>query len=176
MIISADADDIETNDSKRNIIAVSFPMSGLSISQIYICDNRNEKLLDEIAGYDVLILAGGHVPTQNRILLRNSRRKHSTENPGQAIPLPPPRKKFPPVPGKKEPWYTALHFLITSKSREHLPLPGLSLPPCASPAGICSKPVSKNGAVSYWVQPSVSDRFRRRCLTNKVFRGTGNTL
>jgi len=39
-------------------------MSGLSISQMYICDNRNEKLVNESSGYDVLILADGHVPTQ----------------------------------------------------------------------------------------------------------------
>jgi len=66
LIISADADDIEINDSMMNIFAASFPMSGLSISQMHICDNRNEKLVDEIAHYDVLILAGGHVPTQNK--------------------------------------------------------------------------------------------------------------
>ncbi|MCH5345287.1 MAG: Type 1 glutamine amidotransferase-like domain-containing protein [Acetatifactor sp.] len=65
LIISADADDIKTNDSIRNIFAVSFPMSGLSISQMSICDKRSEKLVDKIADYDVLILAGGHVPTQN---------------------------------------------------------------------------------------------------------------
>lgn len=66
LIISADADDIEVNDSIMNIFAASFPMSGLSISQMYICDNRNEKLVDYISIYDVLILAGGHVPTQNK--------------------------------------------------------------------------------------------------------------
>ena len=68
MIISADADDIERNDSIKNIFAASFPMSGLSISQMCICDNRNEKLVDEIDDYDVLILAGGHVQTQNNFL------------------------------------------------------------------------------------------------------------
>ena len=45
-----------------------------------------------------------------RILLRNSRRKRSTENPGQAIPLPPPSKDLPPVLGKKEGWDTSLLF------------------------------------------------------------------
>ena len=41
-----------------------------------------------------------HFPLGVCILLRNSRRKRSTENPGQAIPLPPPRKILPPVLGK----------------------------------------------------------------------------
>lgn len=70
LIISADAGDIEINDSILNIFKVSFPISGLPIGQILICDKRNEKLVDEIADYDVLILAGGHVPTQNKFFER----------------------------------------------------------------------------------------------------------
>lgn len=68
LIISSDAYDIEVNDRIMNIFAALFPMSGLSISQMNICDNRNEKLTDNISNYDVLILAGGHVPTQNKFL------------------------------------------------------------------------------------------------------------
>lgn len=52
------------NNNIIKIFTISFPMSGLSISQMYICDNRNEKLVNESSGYDVLILADGHVPTQ----------------------------------------------------------------------------------------------------------------
>ncbi len=66
LIICADADNIEVNDSILNIFSVSFSISGLSISQMCICDKRNEKLVEEIAGFNVLILAGGHVPTQNK--------------------------------------------------------------------------------------------------------------
>lgn len=65
LIISADADSIEINDSIRNIFAESFPMSGLSIHEMTICDKRNEGIVSQIAAYDVIILAGGHVPTQN---------------------------------------------------------------------------------------------------------------
>ena len=70
LIISSDPEDIEKNNSIRNIFAVSFPMSGLSISQMDICDNRSTKLLDELSDYDVVILAGGHVPTQNKFFER----------------------------------------------------------------------------------------------------------
>lgn len=66
LIVSADGANIEKNDSIRDIFAVSFPMSGLTVRQMDVCDNRNEKLVDEIAGYDLVILAGGHVPTQNQ--------------------------------------------------------------------------------------------------------------
>ena len=70
LIISADPEDVEKNSSVRDIFAASFPMSGLSISQMDICDNRSIKLLDQITDYDVLILAGGHVPTQNSFFER----------------------------------------------------------------------------------------------------------
>ena len=85
LIISADADDIETNDSILNILAASFPMSGLSISQMYICDNRNENLADKIAYYDVLILAGGHVPTQNKFFERIRLKEHINDFDGILI-------------------------------------------------------------------------------------------
>ncbi|MDE7249258.1 MAG: Type 1 glutamine amidotransferase-like domain-containing protein, partial [Lachnospiraceae bacterium] len=43
----------------------AFPMSGLSISYIEICDDRNEQLIEQLSEMDVVLLAGGHVPTQN---------------------------------------------------------------------------------------------------------------
>ena len=66
LIISAHPDSIEINDSIQNIFAVSFPMSGLSINQIITCDKRNEIIVNRLADFDVIILAGGHVPTQNK--------------------------------------------------------------------------------------------------------------
>lgn len=65
LIISSDPDSSETNDSIRDVFAEAFPMSGLSIRRMQICDKRNEEIVAQIADYDVLILAGGHVPTQN---------------------------------------------------------------------------------------------------------------
>ena len=76
LIISSDPEDIEKNNSIRNIFSVSFPMSGLSISQMDICDNRSTKLLDKISDYDVVILAGGHVPTQNKFFERIRLKEH----------------------------------------------------------------------------------------------------
>lgn len=75
LIISADENDVERNDSIVNTFAKSFPMSGLSINRIIICDKRNMEVINTIDDYDVIILSGGHVPTQNRffekIRLRN---------------------------------------------------------------------------------------------------------
>lgn len=70
LIISADAEDIERNDSIRNVFAVSFPMSGLPVNRMDICDKRNEEIVDRITEYDVVILSGGHVPTQNAFFER----------------------------------------------------------------------------------------------------------
>lgn len=40
-------------------------MSGLSISCIDKCDDRNPNAVNDLENIDVLVLAGGHVPTQN---------------------------------------------------------------------------------------------------------------
>lgn len=65
MIIAGSPDDYEKNDVVCKCFKQSFPMSGLSISYMEICDNRNENLVDIIGEMDVVLLAGGHVPTQN---------------------------------------------------------------------------------------------------------------
>ena len=70
LIISADPCDYDNNDTIRVCLGESFPMSGLSISSIDICDNRNPDACDSLAEVDVLVFAGGHVPTQNRFMKR----------------------------------------------------------------------------------------------------------
>lgn len=65
LIISADPDAIEINDSIRSVFEISFPLSGLPVNEMVICDRRNPEVLREMAKYDIVILAGGHVPTQN---------------------------------------------------------------------------------------------------------------
>ena len=76
-------------------------------------------------------------PLGVRILLRNSRRKRSTENPGHAIPLPPSRQKLPPVLCKILRNVLIRHyiFLFPAKARNGMPCSGLPLPPCAPLAG-----------------------------------------
>lgn len=68
LIISADPNAVETNDSILHIFEESFPMSGLSINRINIIDKRSETCIHSLLDYDVVILAGGHVLTQNRFL------------------------------------------------------------------------------------------------------------
>ena len=40
-------------------------MSGFSVSSVEMCDARTEEKADDISRTDVIILTGGHVPTQN---------------------------------------------------------------------------------------------------------------
>ena len=68
LIICADPSDYEKNDSVCACLKESLPMSGLSISNIDKCDDRNSNALDALESIDVLILAGGHVPTQNKFM------------------------------------------------------------------------------------------------------------
>jgi dipeptidase E len=68
LIICADPSDYEKNDSVCACLKEALPMSGLSISHINKCDARNLNAVDTLEGIDVLILAGGHVPSQNRFM------------------------------------------------------------------------------------------------------------
>ena len=68
LIICADPSDHEKNDSVCACLKKSLPMSGLSLSHSDKCDDRNPHAVDALESIDVLILAGGHVPTQNRFM------------------------------------------------------------------------------------------------------------
>lgn len=71
LILSSSPDNITINDSFLTIFKEAFIISGFSLSKIDVCDCRNEdKLAEIIYDYDVLLLAGGHVPTQNEFFHR----------------------------------------------------------------------------------------------------------
>lgn len=68
LIICANPDNHEKNDGVYACLKEAFPMSGLSISYIEQCDDRNPNIIDNLPNIDVLVLAGGHVPTQNKFM------------------------------------------------------------------------------------------------------------
>ena len=76
LIISAGPDAFERNDNILYCQSVAFAMSGLKAECFEMCDSRTVQLADNIKSYDVIVLAGGHVPTQNeffkKIDLKNS--------------------------------------------------------------------------------------------------------
>lgn len=67
LILSSDPDNELMNDKLKSDFAESFRISDLPVTEMEICDKRNEsKIVEMIQHYNVLILAGGHIPTQNR--------------------------------------------------------------------------------------------------------------
>ena len=66
LIISSDPENFEMNDEMLETFYHAFSYHGLTISDMAVCDERNASdIADLIAMSDAIILAGGHVPTQN---------------------------------------------------------------------------------------------------------------
>ena len=65
MIISGSPEDYGKNDSVLFCLKGAFSLSELSTSEVLMCDERNKEIIERLPEMDVLILAGGHVPTQN---------------------------------------------------------------------------------------------------------------
>jgi dipeptidase E len=66
LIISASPEEFELNDSILYCQKEAFDKSGLKANSFDICDYRNEQIIEKVNRYDVILLTGGHVPTQNR--------------------------------------------------------------------------------------------------------------
>ncbi len=66
LMISSDPDNTAMNEGMKAIMTEAFSRSGLPFLECQICDSRNcDMSREEMLAYDVLILSGGHVPTQN---------------------------------------------------------------------------------------------------------------
>lgn len=66
LLICAEPDNKEENDNMRDNFIDAFKLSGLSVSDIKVCDGRNDKdIAHLIKECDVTILSGGHTLTQN---------------------------------------------------------------------------------------------------------------
>lgn len=68
LILSSDPKDFPQNDKIKDMFSQALALSGLAVKELSVCDERNASKLngDLIRSFSVLILAGGHVPTQNR--------------------------------------------------------------------------------------------------------------
>lgn len=67
LLISANPDAYMQNNEMRFFLEKTVRETGLSVSAFDLCDGRNgEEMVKNLCTYDVLILGGGHVPTQNR--------------------------------------------------------------------------------------------------------------
>ena len=78
LIICGDPSNYKKNDSLCNDLEESFRMSGLSVSHIDKCDDRNPEAVEKLDKIDVIILTGGHVPTQNKFMKQLQLRERLT--------------------------------------------------------------------------------------------------
>ena len=70
LFIAANPNDTEKSESYRNAFLYAFPFHGMPIETYTVCDCRNEDAAAQLADYNVIILSGGHVPTQNDFFQR----------------------------------------------------------------------------------------------------------
>ena len=82
LIICGAPNDYAKNDNLCNTLKESFDLSGLSVSYIEKCDDRNPDIISDLKNIDVIILTGGHVPTQNKFLKQIKLRERLTEYKG----------------------------------------------------------------------------------------------
>ncbi len=76
LYISAFPQDTDTNDEIRESMWETWETGGFSISEFDVWDDRTEDFSKEVLhSYDVIILGGGHVPTQNAFFQRISLRE-----------------------------------------------------------------------------------------------------
>ena len=68
MIISGSPEYFDKNDSVLLCLKGAFSLSELGTSEVLMCDERNKEIIERLPEIDVLILAGGHVPTQNSFM------------------------------------------------------------------------------------------------------------
>lgn len=67
VFVASSPDDTERTERFAGSIRTGFELTGFRFDRYQVLDRRNaEQCADLVAGADLLILAGGHVPTQNR--------------------------------------------------------------------------------------------------------------
>lgn len=87
LFICAEPDHYEKNDNILACFQETFPMSGLSVSYIDLCDNRNPEIIDSLGNMDVLVFTGGHVPTQNKFMKRLRLKERLSDYNGSIIAM-----------------------------------------------------------------------------------------
>lgn len=65
LFIASDPCEHTILSSIANDFSKTLPMAGLPVEYVLPLDDRNEEAADDLSCYDVIIHAGGHVPTQN---------------------------------------------------------------------------------------------------------------
>lgn len=75
LFISANPADFSGNDRMRDEFFRAFRVAGLAFERLDICDGRMKGELD-LSDVDVIILGGGHVPTQHKFFKKIALKEH----------------------------------------------------------------------------------------------------
>lgn len=76
LILSSDPENVRMNDEMKGFLEKAFQESGIPVRKTEVCDKRRiYEPLEHLSGYGILILSGGHVPTQNAFFHRIGLRK-----------------------------------------------------------------------------------------------------
>ena len=71
LFICSDPDSHEQTDGFAQAVRANLEALGLQFNQYAVLDGRNEDKAGElVGGAELIILAGGHVPTQNRFFVK----------------------------------------------------------------------------------------------------------
>lgn len=71
LIIASDPESFESNDEMAATFAGVFEHHGLTLADVALLDARNEEEAPELVSMsDIIILSGGHVPTENEFFTR----------------------------------------------------------------------------------------------------------
>lgn len=69
LMICSSPDEYGVNEAYNRVFFDAFKISGLSLERFDICDSRNgEEIIENINNYDMILLCGGHVPTENKFM------------------------------------------------------------------------------------------------------------
>lgn len=67
LIVVSNPDRFEHNDEMKHFFSLAFLHSGVPVTGFDVWDHRRQEMTgEELASYDIVMLGGGHVPTQNR--------------------------------------------------------------------------------------------------------------
>ena len=76
VLIASEPDDTKFNSAMAKTYLECFNRSGLSMDSIDVLDRREPKTVEILDRFDVVILAGGHVPTENAWFHQIGLREH----------------------------------------------------------------------------------------------------
>lgn len=85
LLVSASPEAYDRNDNIRDTFQASLPVSGLDIAALDLCDARTPHLAERLPSHGVVILTGGHVPTQNAFLHSIRLREHLADYTGLVV-------------------------------------------------------------------------------------------